>query len=128
MSRSTAEWIGKNDDSAIPGRVMDRLAQKAELCCQKCGLATVGKLRGQADHIVPLILGGAHRETNLQWLCEPCHRAKTKLDVKLKAKVARVRQRHVGIKTPRIKIQSRGFQKMPPQRKASSPINKWRGL
>lgn len=101
MSRSVPEWIGKNDDSAIPDRVMDRVAEKAERCCRKCGLATVGKLRGQADHIIPLILGGAHREANLQWLCEPCHKAKTKLDVKLKAKVARVRKRHLGIKKPR---------------------------
>lgn len=99
--RSVPEWIGKTDDAAIPGRVMDRVAQKAERRCQHCGLETVGMLPGQADHIIPLILGGAHRESNLQWLCVPCHKAKTKLDVKLKAKVARVRKRHVGIKKPR---------------------------
>jgi 5-methylcytosine-specific restriction protein A len=101
MTRSVEEWRGKTDDSAIPSRVMDRVAQSAERRCQKCGLETVGKLRGQADHIIPLILGGAHRETNLQWLCEPCHKVKSKLDVKLKAKVARVRKRHIGIKKPR---------------------------
>jgi 5-methylcytosine-specific restriction endonuclease McrA len=100
MSRSVPEWIGRSDDSAIPDRVMDRVAEKAERCCQKCGLETVGKLRGQADHIIPLVLGGGHRESNLQWLCEPCHRAKTKLDVKLKAKVSRVRKRHLGIRKP----------------------------
>jgi 5-methylcytosine-specific restriction protein A len=101
MSRALDEWEGKSDDTKIPERVMDRIAQNAKFRCQKCGLPTVGKLRGQADHIIPLILGGGHRESNLQWLCEPCHKAKTRLDVKLKAKVARVRKHHVGIKKPR---------------------------
>lgn len=98
--RSVPEWIGKNDDAAIPDRVKDRVAERAERCCQKCGLETIGKVRGEADHIVPLILGGANRETNLQWLCQSCHRAKTDLDVKLKAKVSRVRKRHLGIRKP----------------------------
>ena len=29
---------------------------------------------------------------------------------------------------PRAKIQSKGFAKAPPQRKASAPIEKWRGF
>ena len=55
-------------------------------------------LRAEFDHMIPLILGGEHRESNLTLLCHECHAAKTKLDVKLKAKVARVRQRNLGIK------------------------------
>jgi len=99
--RSVAEWIGRTDDTPIPPRVKDRIARKAEDCCQKCGQPIVGKVRAAFDHIIPLILGGENRETNLQLLCEaPCHKAKTQLDVKLKAKVARVRARHLGIKKP----------------------------
>lgn len=30
-----------------------------------------------ADHIIPLAEGGVDSESNLQGLCEPCHRAKT---------------------------------------------------
>lgn len=101
MSRELPEWIGKTPDAAIPVRVKDRIARKAEDCCQKCGQPIVGKVRAAFDHIIPLILGGEHREGNLQLLCEsPCHSEKTKLDVKLKAKVARVRARHLGIKKP----------------------------
>lgn len=98
MSRALPEWIGKTDDSAIPDRVKLRVHAKAEGCCSKCGVET---LTGQYDHAISLVLGGQNRESNLQFLCVPCHKAKTRLDVKLKAKVARVRKRHLGIKKPR---------------------------
>ena len=98
MSRSLPEWIGKSDDAAIPLRVMDRIARKQDDCCQQCGRRIGGKLRAEFDHVIPLIIGGGHRESNLALLCHECHAAKTKLDVKIKAKVARVRQRNLGIK------------------------------
>lgn len=99
--RSIPEWIAKRDDDAIPPRIKDRVADRAKGCCQKCGRRIVGKLRAEFDHVIPLIIGGEHRETNLQLLCNECHTGKTALDVKLKAKVARVRQKHMGLKKPR---------------------------
>ncbi len=102
--RSVPEWIGKNDDAAIPQRVQDRVSIKAEDCCQICGRKIGGKLRGEIDHAISLGRGGQHRETNLQLLCHECHATKTKLDVKVKAKVARIRKRNLGIKKA-----SRGF-------------------
>lgn len=98
--RSVPEWIGKTDDAPIPSSVKDRIARKADDHCQKCQRPIMGKLRAEFDHIIPLIIGGEHRESNLQLLCDPCHAAKTKLDVRLKAKVVRVRKRHLGIKKP----------------------------
>ena len=95
--RSTEEWIGKTDDSAIPPRVKLRVHERANGRCQKCG---ADAFVGEYDHIIPLIIGGENRENNLQKLCAACHKAKTKLDVKLKSKVARVRKRHLGIKKP----------------------------
>lgn len=100
MSRAVPEWIGKTDDAAIPPRVQDRVALKVQDCCRTCGRRVGGKLRGEIDHVIPLILGGQHRETNLQLLCHECHGAKTKLDVKIKAKVARIRKKNLGIKKP----------------------------
>lgn len=100
MSRTVPEWIGRDDDQRIPDYVRDRVANKAKVCCVQCARPVIGKLRAEIDHVIPLILGGSHRETNLQLLCNECHAAKTKLDVKLKAKVARVRQRHLGIRKP----------------------------
>jgi 5-methylcytosine-specific restriction protein A len=107
MSREVPEWIGRNDDSAIPARVQLRVFTAAE---GKCAVCRNNRANGyDCDHIIPLILGGQHRETNLQLLCKPCHKSKTKLDVKLKAKVARVRKRHLGIKKPRTITRWRKF-------------------
>lgn len=100
--RALPEWIGKSDDSAIPDRVKERILRAAEDCCVRCSRKVGGKIRPEFDHVTPLILGGENRETNLQLLCSECHGAKTKLDVKLKAKVARVRQKTFGIKKQRI--------------------------
>lgn len=101
MTRTVEEWRGKSDDAAIPARVQDRVAMKSNDCCQKCCRPVTGKLRAEIDHVIPIIIGGEHRESNLQLLCHECHAAKTKLDVKLKSKVARVRKRHLGIKPDR---------------------------
>lgn len=101
MSRALPEWIGKNDDAAIPPRVQDRIARKADDCCQTCKRRIGGKLRAECDHIIPLILGGQHRESNLQLLCNECHSAKTVRDVKIKAKAARIHKSKLGIRKPR---------------------------
>lgn len=97
MTRTIEEWIGKTDDASIPARVKLRVYDKAKGVCVACTLRSDSY---ECDHIIPLILGGEHREGNLQLLCKPCHKAKTRLDVKLKAKVARVRKRHLGIRKP----------------------------
>lgn len=96
--RDVEEWVGANDNTAIPPRVKERIARKAGDCCQNCKRPIGGRLRPEFDHVTPLILGGKHAESNLQLLCSECHSAKSKLDVKLKAKLARVRRRHLGIR------------------------------
>jgi 5-methylcytosine-specific restriction endonuclease McrA len=63
------------------------------------------------DHIVPLALGGEHREGNLQVVSRAAHRAKTKLDVASIAKARRVKLKHIGAwPKSKARIQSRGFQ------------------
>lgn len=101
MARSVKEWIGRSDDAAIPPRVKDRIARRQDDCCERCKRKIGGKLRAEFDHVVPLVIGGRHAESNLSLLCHECHAKKTKLDVKLKAKVARVRKRELGIKKPK---------------------------
>lgn len=98
MSRSVSEWRGKTDDTPVPDRVKARVHEKFEGICPKC-TRELQPGRWECDHVIPLILGGKNIESNLQPLCaSPCHSAKTKLDVKLKARVARVRQKHLGIR------------------------------
>lgn len=94
MPRSTKEWIGKNDDAPIPPRIKLRLAERANYTCSLC---TRGAKPGEADHKVALILGGENRESNLQWLCIPCHRAKTKADMAYKSRAAKAKKRMAGI-------------------------------
>jgi len=109
MSRTVLEWIGRTDDSAIPDRVKERVARKADDCCQCCTRRIAGGLRAEIDHIIPLIIGGQHREANLQLLCHECHAAKTVRDVKIKAKVARLRKRGLGFRKPRTITRWRKF-------------------
>lgn len=101
MSRSVPEWIADHDDQDIPARVRVRVFDRSEGRCVHCARKVGGGDRWQCDHIVPLILGGEHRESNMQALCEPCHKAKTRQDVAAKAKVARVKAKHIGAAKPK---------------------------
>jgi 5-methylcytosine-specific restriction protein A len=119
------EWIGSNDNQAIPPRVKVRIFQKADGKCQgDCGLKIVGKLRPAYDHIQALCNGGEHRESNLQLLCVPCHSIKTKTDVAEKSAVARKQKKHIGAFGPKRKLQSRGFAKTKPQHTATRQIER----
>jgi len=111
VSRTVPEWIADHPDQAIPTRVKLRVWER---CKGVCALSGKKLMPGDAydfDHIRPLILGGEHREANLQVVCREAHRAKTKADVSAKAKADRVRAKHLGI-FPKSKrpLQSRGFQ------------------
>jgi 5-methylcytosine-specific restriction endonuclease McrA len=95
MPRNVPEWIGKTDSTPIPPRVKDRVGLEANWCCQKCNRSLVYE-QVEIDHIIALINGGQNRESNLQLLCGWCHREKTKRDVKVKAKIYRIRRRRAG--------------------------------
>lgn len=101
---------------------------RANGACEGCGARlSVGKFH--YDHDIADGLGGDNSLQNCVVLCHVCHGEKTrKHDVPRIAKMKRIRDKHNGITAPRGKIQSRGFAKAPPQRKASAPIEKWRGF
>jgi 5-methylcytosine-specific restriction enzyme A len=102
MSRAVPEWIGAHDDAAIPTRIGLRIFAAADGRCAEC-TRKVGRgfERFAYDHIIALINGGEHRESNLQVLCEQCHKGKTREDVKAKAKTARIRAKATGAKVKR---------------------------
>lgn len=101
MSRTVPEWIGRTDDDPTPPRVrlrlFERAAGKCACCTRKIGPADTW----EADHVIAVINGGPNRESNLQVLCGWCHAAKTKTDVAVKSRNARVRAKHAGIKQTR---------------------------
>jgi len=103
--RTVPEWIGKNDDSAIPSRVMVRVFDRCGGICAVCGRRIGGTLRPIYDHIIAIANGGANRESNIQLLCHVCDAKKTKADVRIKSKLQRTRMKHLGIK----RRKARGF-------------------
>jgi len=109
MSRTVEEWIATHDDQAIPPRVKVRVFERCSGLCAICTLPIVGKLRPAYDHVVALINGGQHRESNLQLLCVPCHAVKTKADIAEKAVTYRKRMKAQGQKKPRTMTRWRRF-------------------
>lgn len=99
--RTTDEWIGKTDDTAIPPRVRLRVFMRHGGVCHLSGLSIQPSDKWDCDHIVALINGGEHRESNLAPTLRSEHRKKTARDVAQKAKNDRVRKKHLGIKKPR---------------------------
>ena len=98
MSRSVKEWIGKNHDQSIPPRVRMRVLERWDRLCRKCKNPIVIGTKWTCDHVKALINGGEHREFNLQPLCGPCDKIKTKRDVALKAMTAATKKFHYGLK------------------------------
>jgi len=98
VARSTEEWIGKTDDSAIPPRVRLRVFASSNGHCVVCNCRLVSN-RWQADHITALINGGENRESNLRAVCSNCQTVKTKADVAEKSKINRIRLKHIGVKS-----------------------------
>lgn len=95
--RSVPEWKGKTPDAKIPPRVRLRVFEAFGGVCQETGRKIQPGDDWDCDHIVALVNGGEHCESNLRPVLRAAHREKTKEDVKLKAKVDRVRKKHVGI-------------------------------
>lgn len=96
MTRSVAEWIGKNDDAKIPDRVKVRILERENFICHLTGLR-IDPLRDEYDfdHKVSLILGGSHRESNLFPAFREEHRKKTAVEVGIKSKIAKVKKKHL---------------------------------
>lgn len=98
MTRSVKEWRGKTDDTPVPPRVRNRVFMA---CGGVCALAGRKIQTGEAwdiDHIIALANGGENRESNLQCVLRVEHRKKTADDVRQKAKDARVRSKHIGVR------------------------------
>lgn len=129
MSRSVPEWIGKTDDSRPPPHVVLRIFERHSGICHWSKRKIRPGDAWDVDHVIALINGGENRESNMAPILRgKPHKEKTAADVAEKSKVYRKRASHLGLAPKRQKIQSRGFAKATPQRKASTPVNKWRGF
>lgn len=125
MSRSCPEWIAKHDDQAIPPRVKLRILDRENFICHLTGVR-IDPVRDQFDfeHRVSLILGGEHKESNIFPALRAAHKAKTAAEMKVKAKIATVRKKHLGIVTrEKPPILSKGF--APPSKTTKSSRHDW---
>lgn len=62
----------------------DRVALAHGYRCSGCGCVWV-QGRDQIDHKVPLEQGGSNDDSNLQPLCDDCHKAKTAAEAKTRS-------------------------------------------
>lgn len=125
MTRSVPEWIGKNDDDAIPPRVRLRIFERLRGVCHLSGRVIRPGEPWDCDHIVALCNGGQHRESNLAPALRAPHKEKTAADVAEKAKNYRVRKNHLGLKRPGQKIKSAGFPKRARTHAGRPPVRRW---
>lgn len=110
--RSVPEWVGKSPDAAIPPRVRLRVFENHGGTCHLSGRKISAGQQWDCDHVVALINGGEHRESNLAPALREVHRKKTADDVAIKSKTYRMASKHNGT-WPKSKrpLQSRGFDK-----------------
>jgi 5-methylcytosine-specific restriction protein A len=122
MTRSIPEWRGKTDDAAIPPRVRVRVFERHGGICHLSGRRIRAGDLWDVDHVVALVNGGKHCESNLAPALRDKHREKTAQDVAEKSAVYRVRAKHLGLTPKRAKIKSAPFRKSAPQNTATRPI------
>ena len=95
--RSVDEWIGSSPDAPIPPRVKLRIWERCEGRCHLTGWKIMPGDPFDYDHVKALCNGGEHRESNLALALRVKHRDKTAEDVAEKAKIDRIRKKHLGI-------------------------------
>jgi 5-methylcytosine-specific restriction endonuclease McrA len=93
-----------------PQSVRDRLSAQQGGRCAICTRPFGPDNRPHCDHIVPLRDGGLNRQSNMQMLCAWCHVEKTAAENTSRAKVNRVRAKHLGIADAKTNRHGRGFQ------------------
>lgn len=114
--RDVEEWIGSSPNAKVPERIRDRVFFRAKgMCHISKRKIVVPRDRWQLEHVVPLSMGGEHRESNLAPALTEPHKVKTAEEAALRAKADRMRRKANGTwpksKTP---LRSRGFEKFHP--------------
>jgi|SRR5580658_4143723 5-methylcytosine-specific restriction protein A len=99
MPRDVPEWIGKDDNDWPPRRVYLRVWDRFGGVCQcGCGRKITAGEPWNLDHVIAVINGGRNVESNLVPLLTEHHSIKTRADVQTKAKIARIKAAHLGVK------------------------------
>lgn len=122
--RSVPEWVGATSDAKVPDHVRLRVFRSHDGRCHISGRKIRPADEWELEHVIPLALGGEHREANLAPALKDKHKAKSAREMHDKARSDRAAKRHLGIGRARGKLRSAGFPKTEPQRTASTPHHK----
>jgi 5-methylcytosine-specific restriction endonuclease McrA len=83
----------------FPAKVKVAAFERANRCCEECGVDIRPGNGPEYDHIVPDAIGGGNDLENCRVLCIPCHGKKTaKKDVPAIARTKRLAAKHIGAK------------------------------
>lgn len=104
MTRAVDEWIAKHDDQKVPPRVRQRVFDAHGGICHLTGRKIQPGEAWELEHVHALILGGEHRERNMAPALKAAHKAKTAMEMGVKAKIARVRKKHIGALKPKASL------------------------
>lgn len=111
--------------AAVKRAAFRRCCRDGKPYCEGCGIGLViGNI--EYEHVIPDGLSGTPTLDNCKVFCRrSCARAKTDVeDNPRMAKADRVLRKSFGLAPRRSRLQSRGFQKSPPQHTASRPIER----
>lgn len=91
----------ENPSKGAPRNIRQKILNRDSHQCVKCG-ATQDL---EVDHIHNVAQGGTHHLNNLQTLCKPCHREKTRKEMRAGHQARKNRTKyptepHPGLKTP----------------------------
>jgi len=75
--RKRRALLASGNDAAA--RLRSEIKRSGEARCAKCRNLVLASAV-DVDHIVPLAHGGGDVDSNVQALCRPCHKLKTRLD------------------------------------------------
>ena len=113
---------------ASPRRAHFTKAQRLEIAerdnwiCQECGEPVEKNSAWQADHVVPVGLGGANTAENGQLLCWDCHSKKThERDRPPMAKADRIRKKREG---RRLSKRAAAIERMEEKRRAGRLVER----
>jgi 5-methylcytosine-specific restriction protein A len=107
----------KEFPKAVKVAAIKRATRDGVIYCEECG----GQAKApEIDHVNADALTGQPTLENARVLCRACHKLKTADDVAKISKAKRREAAHLGVKkAPQKKIETAGFEKAEPQKKAS---------
>lgn len=115
----------KEFSAKTKGLALKRAMKDGVPHCEGCDVKITAATGLVFEHVIPAGLGGDNSLENCKVHCKTCADIKTETEDRPRmAKADRVFKKHHGLKPAGKKIQSRGFEKRPPQHTATRPINR----